>query len=250
MFNPETGGWTFNGEKERDGAEPKDKEGEVIRDTVLDFLQQTRNVRYEAREIVDVLGASRAAIYRALGSLSNAGLVNRAKVANNGTGKNPTVYWVAWNKSHDGVCLTPKIGETKVRQIGETNSKPDSVRVSEVGETNVKKNPEIVEEKKENFCKTGETNETNTTGQGFEFVSPPENEFVSPQKLTINADPNPPVGHFSQSQLEDMIYYEMDRLAWNIDQVQAVAQRVAGDYIEHLAPGQIMNVVYALRKED
>ncbi|UAJ73744.1 AAA family ATPase [Synechocystis sp. PCC 7339] len=246
VFNPETGGWTFNGEKARDGETPSDDGSGPVKEQILAFLTENRNVRYESSELVEIVGGHKATINRALSSLSNAGLISRAKVATNQRGKPPTVYWVAWNKAHEGIRRTPENDAPNYAP----NSKPDSVRVSEVDAPNSQKKANLDAPNSESFCKTSAPNAPNTTGQGFEFGASPQNELDAPPKITINADPNPPVGHFSQSQLEDMIYYEMDRLGWTTPQVQAVAHRVAGNYIESLDPGQIMNVIYALRKED
>jgi replicative DNA helicase len=185
-FDPDTGGWKFNGEKENENAPKEEIETTQVKDLVLEFLKENRNVKYEAAELIELLGVPKATIYRSLASLAGAGLINRSKSTIGGGGKRPNVYWVAWNLvSPENFVSPPQNSETKVRQSGETFCKPCSDSVPESSETKFAKTPKKTSQKNSKNFVSSTDSETKQTGQGFEKVSHKVSHKVSPDQIQI-----------------------------------------------------------------
>jgi replicative DNA helicase len=288
-FNTETGGWQFNGVKPADKEIPDD-DGDTAKNTILQFLTENRNVKYECREIQELLGMPRQTVDRGLSTLAHSGLISRAKVRTNKRGKPPTVYWVAWgNYAHEGITPTPKNSERKCERKCERNSIPCPEPVSDGGERNSQKLTQKSSEKNESFCKTRERNSETPENKGFEFRSRERNSSERNSVSLINAQITatgldgatvagelvrlgdtkaqirtdkgdviavkattikPRPGHFSTQELEDMLAFEQERLGLDLDQVQAISKDVAGDWIEYLSNDNWLRVIYALRKLD
>ncbi|WP_353672572.1 DnaB-like helicase N-terminal domain-containing protein [Synechocystis sp. LKSZ1] len=84
-FNPETGGWSFNGEAGQDSG------GDTTEERILEFLEQNRNKVYEASEIHAIVGGESSFIRRVLNRLAQNGRISRRKSATNGRAY---VYWL------------------------------------------------------------------------------------------------------------------------------------------------------------
>jgi replicative DNA helicase len=185
-FDPDTGGWKFNGEKENENAPKEEIETTQTKDLILEFLKENRNTKYESAELIELLGISKATINRSLASLASAGLINRSKSTIPTGGKRPNVYWVAWDlDSLNNLDSPPKNSEPKVSQSSEPKFFPDGERVSESSESKFAKTPKKTSQKNSKNLDSLTDRESKHTEQGFEKVSNLDSNLDSPSKFNV-----------------------------------------------------------------